>query len=230
MQSKLKSPNFFIVGAPKCGTTSLTEWLSGHPNIFMCNPKEPYFFSKDIKRQRAAITIQDYQKLFINATANHKIIGEASTNYLRSTVAIQNILMTIENPRFLVCLRNPIDLAISAHAQLVKTGHENIVDFKKAWTVQTDRRQGKYIPWYCKEPSIYQYHQNCLLGEQVERMLNLVNYDNVHFVLLDDMIANPKLVYIDILNFLDLDYDFREDFNKLNTRMEHKLPVIQLIF
>jgi hypothetical protein len=46
-----KIPNLFIVGAPKCGTTSLHYWLSQHPEIFMSEPKEPKFFCTDFHRK-----------------------------------------------------------------------------------------------------------------------------------------------------------------------------------
>ena len=42
-------PNFFIIGAPKCGTTALSRYLSQHPNIFMSDPKEPHYFCDDFK-------------------------------------------------------------------------------------------------------------------------------------------------------------------------------------
>ena len=45
--NKNKIPNFFIVGAPKCGTTALYEYLSSHPDVFLCDPKEPNYFSCD---------------------------------------------------------------------------------------------------------------------------------------------------------------------------------------
>jgi len=41
----MPKPNFFIVGAPRCGTTALSEYLRGHPNVFMCHPKEPFYFA-----------------------------------------------------------------------------------------------------------------------------------------------------------------------------------------
>ena len=40
-------PNFLVIGAMKCGTTSLCSLLDQHPDIFMSNPKETYFFSND---------------------------------------------------------------------------------------------------------------------------------------------------------------------------------------
>ena len=42
-------PDFFIIGAPKCGTTALATYLAEHPNIQLSDPKEPHYFCKDLK-------------------------------------------------------------------------------------------------------------------------------------------------------------------------------------
>lgn len=207
----------------------LAAWLSEHSNIFMCTPKEPNYFSRDINAIRVANTLEDYQSLFTNVQSSHKIIGEASTNYLRSTVAIPHILETVDNPKFLVCLRNPIDLAISFHAELVKEGYETVQDFIKAWELQFLRKNGKFIPWHSDDPSMYQYYQNSLLGYQVERMLGYVSMNSVHFVLLDDLISNSKQVYLDVLNFLEVPYDLREEFPKFNVRQKPKYPFLPVL-
>ena len=43
-----RTPDLFIVGAPKSGTTSLYEYLKGHPDVFMSVVKEPCYFSRDL--------------------------------------------------------------------------------------------------------------------------------------------------------------------------------------
>ena len=58
----LRRPNFFIIGAPKCGTTSLSVWLSEHPKIFMSPIKEPHFFNTDDRQ--AVTTLDQYEALF----------------------------------------------------------------------------------------------------------------------------------------------------------------------
>ena len=62
-------PNLFIIGAAKSGTTSLHNYLNQHPNIFMCNPKEPHFLiNKEIGVGRIPVGItkkSEYEDLFI---------------------------------------------------------------------------------------------------------------------------------------------------------------------
>ena len=58
-----KRPSFFIIGAPKCGTTSLNEYLAQHPQIGMAE-KEIHFFGKDLGIGREAETEEEYLSFF----------------------------------------------------------------------------------------------------------------------------------------------------------------------
>ena len=84
----MNKPNLFIVGAPKCGTTFMYDYLRQHPEIFMSSQKEPHFFGKDLTRHGTlyALRFNEYMSLFENANAE-KIVGEASTFYLYSRSA-----------------------------------------------------------------------------------------------------------------------------------------------
>lgn len=74
-------PNFFIVGAPECGTTTLYEYLRLHPNIFMPQVKEPHFFGGDLGAYPLVKTLDDYRRLFAESTEEHTRVGEASVYY-----------------------------------------------------------------------------------------------------------------------------------------------------
>jgi hypothetical protein len=82
-------PNLFIVGAPKCGTTSLYEWLKGHPDIHMSPFKEPCYFARDLAWEESGYYLRHgvdrarYLELFEDAGAATRV-GEASTRYLYS--------------------------------------------------------------------------------------------------------------------------------------------------
>jgi hypothetical protein len=76
----VKTPNFFILGAPKCGTTSLAAWLAAHPAVYMSPLKEPAYFAADLKVDRPGP--QEYRALFSAAGDIHLAVGEASTCYL----------------------------------------------------------------------------------------------------------------------------------------------------
>ena len=71
------SPNFLVIGAQKAGSTSLYEYLKGHPDIFMSYPKEPEFFATDKFYFKG---FKFYEKFF-SGYQGQKRIGEASTSY-----------------------------------------------------------------------------------------------------------------------------------------------------
>src|SRR4051812_4112884 len=84
-------PTFMIVGAPKCGTTALYEYLQTHPQIFISNPKEPLFYAEDLGAHRNVFSRGEYEKLFSTAGPQHLAIGEASAWYLHSSVALPTV-------------------------------------------------------------------------------------------------------------------------------------------
>lgn len=204
-------PNFFILGAPKCGTTSLAEWLGGHPSIFVCNPKEPKFFNTDWTLPNRPHSVAEYEQLFIEAK-EYSAIGEATTGYLSSQVAVSKILNYNPGAKFLVCLRDPIEMLASLHAQRLKEGVETEDDLFVAWEKQSSRVIGKQIPATCTDQKTLLYGPICSLGEQVERLLRQVNRDQVCFVLLEDLKRNPLNEYQRILKFLSLKDDGRTIF------------------
>ena len=119
----MKKPNVFIIGAPKCGTTSLREYLGSHPNVYACKPEEPHFFCTDLKGRYNGLTEPEYlRKYFHGANSRHKVIIDKSTWYLYSKSAVLNILKFDADAKFIVMVRNPINMVYSLHSELLWTG------------------------------------------------------------------------------------------------------------
>ena len=218
-------PNFFIIGAPKCGTTSLAQWLSAHPEIYMSPWKEPHFFSTDHVEPTRPMP-DDYERLFDNANSGHKAIGEASTWYLASRVAIPSILDFEPKARLVICVRNPVDMAYSLHNQSVFVGTEVIRDFAESWRAQADRARGERLPGW-GEPARLQYGSVCKLGQQVARAIDLAGRDAVHVVFLDDMRRNPGAAYRSVLSFLEVSEDVAPDFRVANKASKRRFPALR---
>lgn len=219
----MKKPNFFIAGAPKCGTTSLAHWLGEHPQIFMSTPKEPDFYCTDLNKSKVKDKAE-YESLFQEATDEHIAVGEASTLYLYSNVAIKNLLNDNLNAKIIICLRNPAEMACSLHGQAVFGGSENIQDFEKAWRAQWQRVKGENIPMSAPEPSLLLYGAVCCLGSQLERLYETVPKEQVQIVFLDDLKKNPQDVYKIILEFLAVPNDGRKTFPALNKAARRRFP------
>lgn len=103
-------PNFLVVGAEKAGTSTFAGMLAEHPDVFMCDPKEPRFFSHNWSKG-----LHWYESLFAGA-GNHQAIGEASPAYTwapESMCVPQRIHQCLGNIRYLYIVRNPIERMIS---------------------------------------------------------------------------------------------------------------------
>jgi hypothetical protein len=215
------TPDFFIVGAPKCGTTALYAYLSDRADIFMPSVKEPNFFASDLNVRRQVPNETTYKKLFSGARPD-QLCGEASVWYLLSTVACRDILQTRPDARLIAMIRNPIDMALSWHAQLVYSLWEEEKDFKKSWDLQ-ERRAASLCtyPRIVDEPRLFQYREICALGTQLERFCSTVPESQRLILMFDDLHSNAQSVYERVLNFLNLPQDGRTDFPKINERKSH---------
>ena len=218
-------PDFFIIGAPKCGTTSLYMWLSGHPNIFMPQQKEPHYFNDD-HRQRNIECEHEYLALYRDRQPDHMAIGESSAWYFYSRNAVTNILAYNRNARFIVCLRNPIDMALSLHGELLFSGYETLRNFDDAWAAQAERARGRGIPWLCPEPAFLQYGAVCSLGSQLRRLCEIAPRKAIVTIVLDDVVRDARAQYRRVLEFLGLADDGRDSFAAANVAKERRSCVL----
>jgi len=220
----MKKPNFFIIGAPKCGTTSLAAWLSEHSNIYFSPVKEPSFFDTD-RKFVGRFSWAEYDRMFQEAGPDHLAIGEGSTAYLRSGVAVKSILSYADNPKFIVCFRDPVEMAISLHGQLLRMGIETEKDFEKAWHLQEKRAGGKGLPFMSQNEGLdsLQYRDICSLGSQMACLYRTVPRASVRVLLLEDIQQNPRDQYLSVLDFLGVPDDGRQRFPVYNAA--EQLPV-----
>ena len=219
----MRKPIFFVVGAPKCGTTSMYEYLREHPLIFGPDHKEPFFFASDIPGLSGPKRESDYLALFEDATDDHLAVGEASVVYLYSAEAPYRIREFNPSARVIAMVRNPIDLVRSFHQHLFFWGSwEDEGDLERAWDLQEARRRGERIPPHCPAPEVLQYSAIAKLGVQVERLLNIFPREQVKIALFDDLIKDTKATYEDLLAFLGVPSDGRTDFPVLNQGMSSR--------
>lgn len=196
-------PNFFIIGAPKCGTTALSRYLSQHPNIFMSDPKEPHYFCDDFKpAMRTIKTEEDYTKIFSTANSDHHAVGEASVWYLYSKVAVKNIFNFRADAKIIVMLRNPVDLVYSMHAQSLNSVDDDEPDFEKAWWLQDDRLEGVNMPKHCRDAKKLQYRDIGMLGEQLSQVLSIFPASQVKVIFFDDFTTRTEQVFKEVVEFL----------------------------
>lgn len=223
-------PSFFIVGAPKCGTTALYEYLRPHPNIFMAEIKEPHFFARDLGTYPRIKTLDDYQALFAGAGDEHLQVGEASVYYLRSTVAIPNIREFNPAARLIAMFRNPVDMVYSLHSQLLHVSEETVADFATAWRLQERRAKGLDVPPGIRSPLLVQYYQVGQFGTQTERLLACFPREQVKLILYDEFAASPQRVYDEVIGFLGVPHDGRSEFPRINENKGARLSWLRRFY
>jgi len=221
----MPKPNFFIVGAPKSGTTALSEYLREHPNVFMCHPKEPFYFATDFPKYASSHvkTEEQYVELFNKANKDQYMIGEASAIYLYSEQAIQNIRVFSPEAKIIVMLRNPVDLVYSMHSQLLYSRDEDVIEIQKAWELTSERKQGLRIPKLCRDRKSLYYDEVAKLGSQLERLMKIFPNEQIKIIFAEDFFNNTKAVYQDVLEYLGVLDDKRTDFPKINQNKHHRL-------
>lgn len=202
----LKKPNFFIVGAPKCGTSSLYEYLREHPDIFMSEVKEPFYFCPDLGFHRYK-NDQEYLTLF--SKVDHETrIGEASTQYLYSKVAADKIYQFNPEARIVIMLRNPVDMMHSLHSFFFYWGVEDIEDFETALSVEENRKQGRCLPKGIEQYQSLFYREIAAFSGQVKRYLDIFGRESVHVIIFDDFVTDTLAEYRSLLSFLGVDSEF----------------------
>src|SRR5271166_770791 len=153
-------PDFFIIGHQKCGTTALYRMLNPHPQIYMSDVKEPRFFVPELVPPDWKVrTLDAYLSLFADATPEQRV-GDASPQYIRSATAARAIADMQPAARIVVFIREPASFLRSFHLQMVHRNIEPQRDFRKAISLEADRREGRNIPRGCRnvEPLLYSNH------------------------------------------------------------------------
>lgn len=203
-------PNFFIVGAPKCGTTAWVDYLSTHPDIAFSTQKEPHYFNTDFPDFRWAKTEDAYLREFKDA-GHAKRVGEGSVQYLYSQDAAQNIAKFCPDAKIVIFLREPAAFLRSYHNQLLLNLDENIEDFAKAWAL-SGKRSADQISKTCREPKFLNYKKAAKFSEQVARYRAHFAADQIKIMWFDEWSRAPRQGYLDLMDFLDLKDDGRVDF------------------
>jgi hypothetical protein len=179
-------PNFLIVGAEKAGTTTLAGMLAQHPETFMCNPKEPRFFTYH-NWDRG---LHWYESLFDGAVG-YKAVGEASPAYTwapESIDAPKRIYQCLGDIRYLYIVRHPIKRMISHYRHALF--HRWIPDHTSFEAAL------KLIPGL-KNCSYYFY--------QIEQYLTYTRREQWHIVVLEELIKDHQNVMMEIFRFLEID-------------------------
>jgi hypothetical protein len=194
-------PNFYILGAQKCGTTWLAATLRQHPDVFIPSQKELNFFNRPGNFARG---LEWYEQHFA-ASGRARAIGDATPQYLAIDVArdgekvIQRIGAATPEARFIVSLRDPVSRAISGLLHDVRSGRSSPrVNFDDAFARML--RDPKGGPSVLKFGNYLKHVRAYLSAFPAERFLFLI-YE-------EDIASNKAATLRTCSDFLGIASDF----------------------
>lgn len=214
--------DFFIVGAPKCGTTALAEYLNRLPSLFIPDIKEPHYFCTDWPVFRRIRTERDYHLLYNHNSGKMK--GDASVWYLYSTDAAENIKKYNPDAKIIIMLRRQADAAHSLHSQLLFSGRENIESFTDAWYAQEERRKGKRVPSNSMVRKHLLYHDVYDYYSQVKKYFDVFGKEQCLVIKYEEFFANIEEEFKKVLDFLDVQETYNYGFERVNQNRRHRSP------
>jgi hypothetical protein len=193
-------PDFMIAGFPKCGTTSLYEYLIQHPSIFPAFSKETYFFhrhyGKGLLWYRASFPTV-LSKVIQKLRKRKFVTGEATPSYVVDPRIHQKIYDMNPNVKLIVLLRNPTDKAFSNFNHLVRKGMaDNIADAIKA---DLDNKAK------IREPSFSHLVSNGIYLNYLKELYKVFPKEQVLILKSEDLFSDPKVAVNKCFRFLGLD-------------------------
>ena len=199
---KIIWPNFFIVGAPRAGHTSLYNYLDMVQGIYMSPAKAPgYFLSKDFDGKYDK---EKYLALFKDVK-DEKAIGEASS-YMTDSESPKLIHEQIPNAKIIMILRDPIQRAYSHHLQALRGVYENLT-FEKAFHdyLKTDDKSSGFYK-HIIGPGFYY--------KPVKKFQEIFGPERVKIVIFEEYVQDTKKTVKDILEFLEVEAKLPENVNE----------------
>src|SRR3954447_10808448 len=200
----------FIVGAPRCGTTTLSHFLKEHPAVSFPIVKEPHFFAQNDLRDLSDDALRsrverDYLGRFFHGGARGRVGADASVSYLYTPEQLEPVVRLWPDSRFIVALRNPLTMLPSLHQRLIYLGIETIGRFEEAWAAIPARLAGRKLPRNCDDARWLRYDEAGRFATYLERLFAVVGRKRCMVVVLDDLAADPALQYRRLMQFAGLE-------------------------
>ena len=167
---RTRAPDFFLVGAPKCGTTAMHAYLRRHPQMFMPAQKELHYYGSDLHGLPTTLRPEQHDALFEGAGEADRV-GVTAIWALYSREAAREIKADHPGARIVIMLRDPIEMMYALHSEHLYQAIEDIGSFPMALEAEPGRLSGR-SPLPASYPAaLYYYRAIATFSEQVERYL-----------------------------------------------------------
>lgn len=214
-------PNFVCLGFFKCGTTTLSELLRQHKDVYMPDIKEPIFFSEDEFYKKGE---RWYEERYYSRVKKQKLIGEVNPLLTAFSHSERICRYFDKNTKVIFVMRNPVEKAYSFFKMFLRNGNLHS-EFTLSKQFDLKKSFEKYVL------------RNCASGKRVKNMvisqgeyfrvmspyLDYFEPENIKFILFEEMVADPKKTFREVEDFLGLEHADYIDFN-VETNEGHDIP------
>jgi sulfotransferase family protein len=189
--SRGQLPNFLIVGAPRCGTTSLSSYLSGHPDVFIAPQKEVHYFDHYHRRG------DDWYRAQFTGSRSRRLVGEASPSYMFEEEAMERMARLVPDAKLVAILREPVARMYSAYwFRKELAGEEQTFEQAIEEEQRPDFTPRKRLP-------LLLTHSTYLPA--LERVCRYYPRSSLQVHLLDDLRVAPEETFGSLCGFLGID-------------------------
>ena len=227
-------PDFLIIGAAKCGTSSLYDYLMNHPDVGESLTKQIHFFDRYFDRGISWYKVCFpfiWEKFWIEKIKGKKFVtGEATAHYMTHPLAAERSYKILPNAKIIVMLRNPIDRAYS-HYHMEKSHGQEELSFEEAIEKEPERIFGEFEEMKNNKNNNgrnYPHRAYLKSGEYLDQIKNWKKFypkENFMFIKSEDFNKNPSIVYQRVLNFLGLEPFELEIYEKIRKREYEKMDL-----
>ena len=216
-------PNFLLIGAAKCGTTSVAKYLDQHPDVFVSKPKEPNYFAFEVNSRPSCRGPVDAEQLYelllkysvtspaayaglFDDAQEQRAVGEASVRYLYESHTAKRIAEQIPTAKLIVLLRDPVD-RLHSHYHMNVRQHIEPESLAGALDAEEQRiAHGWGWDWHYKRVGMY--------AEQLQRFYQYYDRSQILVRFQVDLQQRPGETMKSIFEHLEVSPDFQPDFSR----------------
>lgn len=185
-------PDYLVVGTMKSGTSTLADYLAMHPDIHVA-PNEVHYFDKDVNFEKGPGWYSDALKRGCpEDRVDSVIFGEKTPTYSYQLNCAQRIHDLVPDVKLVWIFRDPVKRAFSNYLHRRKKG-EDLLEFEDAVAREEERMN---------EHRFFGYVERSKYVQQVEHFLELYPIEQMHFLLFEDLVANPLAELNRVAGFL----------------------------
>ncbi len=228
-------PDFYLIGAQKCGTSALYDYLVQHPSIHPCITKEPRFFDKyylrGINWYRSCFPFTLKKNIEKNLFHRKFLTGEATERYFEHPHVPERIKKVTPNSKFIALLRNPTTRAYSHYNMRYESKKEEL-SFEQALNQEKERTKGEFKKmledenYYSKDYFHHSYLDRGIYFDKLKRWMKVFPKEQFLILKSEEFFKDPNTTYNKVLKFLDLPKWQLQEYKKIGAGV-YKRPAIE---